>query len=87
MSKSINKRVDTIKDEHAKLLNMVKEKISENSTNFQNNANEVMAVLKYDEKNIKKYEAMVNAQELIVSLTKQIIEAKSVEEVVAIRKN
>ena len=86
MSKSINKRVDTIKDEHAKLLNMVKEKISENSTNFQNNANEVMAVLKYDEKNIKKYEAMVNAQELIVSLTKQIIEAKSVEEVVAIRK-
>lgn len=86
MSKGINKRIDKVKTEHAELLNMIKEKISENSNNFQEHAKEILATLEYDEANIKKYEAMVKAQELVVSLTKQILDAKSVEEVIAIRK-
>ncbi len=86
MSKSINKRVEQVKNEHIELLNMVKEKISENSDNFQNHTNEILATLEYDEENVKKYEATVQAQELIVSLTKQIIEAKDLEEIIAIRK-
>ena len=51
MSKSINKRVEQVKNEHIELLNMVKEKISENSDNFQNHTNEILATLEYDEEN------------------------------------
>ncbi len=86
MSKSINKRVEQVKNEHLELLKMVKEKISENSDNFQNHTNEILNTLEYDEENVKKYEATVQAQELVVSLTKQILEAKDLEEIIAIRK-
>ncbi len=86
MSNTINERVLTIKEEHLELLKMAREKIMANKDNFDNCANEVIPVLEYDNENIKKYEAMVNAQELVVNLTKQILDAKDVEEMVAIRK-
>lgn len=86
MTNHMNNRIEKIKAEHIELLNMAKENILNNKDNFASIAEETQKVLKTDEVNVKKYEAIVKAQELIVSLTEEIMDAKSADEVIAIRK-
>ncbi len=86
MNNTIDARVETVKKEHLELLKMAYGRLLESKDNFHECTNDVISVLDYDEKSIKKYEAMVNAQDLIVTLTQQILEAKDVEEIIALRK-
>lgn len=82
----VDTRIEKIKSDHANLLKMVRESILKNRYNFDYEIDEVIGVLDFDEKSINKFEAMVNAQELIVSLVQQILDAKNVEDVLNIRK-
>jgi len=81
-----NARISKIKEERHLLLNMVNDSIKNNGSVVADDVMMISEVLDYDEKNIKKYEAIVNAQELIVNLTKEITDAKNEEEIIAIRK-
>lgn len=83
--KKVDNRVEQIKMEHEELLKMSRACIEENKNNFIENVDQLMSVLDFDEKNVKNYKAMVSSQELVASLTKEILEAKSVEEVLKIR--
>lgn len=86
MNNSISERVEKIKREHIELLEMAREGILQNRENFMSEVEDVITVLDYDQENVKKYTAMKEAQELIATLTQQIVEAKDVEEIVALRK-
>ncbi len=86
MNKRISAKIEKVKNEHQELLDIAKSQITENNEAFTNNADEVMAMLNYDEQNIKKYEAIKQAQDLITSLTEQILHAQSVEEITTLRK-
>ena len=79
-------RIAKIKNDHAELLKRVRNSIVENDSILTESIKEVINVLDFDEKCIKKQEAMNSAQELIADLTKEIIEAKTKEEVFEIRK-
>ena len=79
-------RIEKIKKDHAELLKMVRDNITNKQDNLSENIKDVIKVIELDEKSIKKQEAAVKAQELIADLTKEIIEAKTKEEVFEIRK-
>lgn len=85
MSK-IDERLEKIKRDHETLLKKVRESILENNESFNQEIGQVITVLDLEEKSKKKYEAMIKAQELISSLTQEIVEAKTVDEVLNIRK-
>ena len=79
-------RIEKIKSDNAELLRKVRESIINNHDNLNESIKDAITVIDFDEKCIKKQEAMNNAQELIASLTKEIVEAKTKEEVFEIRK-
>lgn len=80
------KRITKIKNDHAELLKMVRDDIIENDGKLDESIEKVIKVLDFDEKSIKSYQATIAAQELVASLTKKILEAKTKEEVCEIRK-
>ncbi len=82
----IENRIEKIKEEHIFLLKTVRDNITSNKNSFVKEASDVINALEIDEKNIKKYEALVKAQELIASLTEEIVSAKTPSEVSNIRK-
>ena len=75
-----------IKDTQKQLLEFAKNKINDKSDVFNKNVESVIDVLNYDSKMVKKYEAVVEAQKLIIELTNQIKNSTSVEEIIEIRK-
>ena len=79
-------RIEKIKSDHAELLKKVRESIITNHENLKGNIEEVVTVLDFDEKSIKKQEATIKAQELVTTLTKEILDAKTKEEIIEIRK-
>ncbi len=79
-------RINRIKEERKLLLTEVKDSINNSNEEVINNISEIKELLNYDEESIKKYNAICEAQELIESLTKEIVNAKSHEEVIEIRK-
>jgi len=79
-------KIVTIKKTEKALLELVKDKIHENNQIFNNHITEIVDLLNYDSKMVKKYEAVVNAQEQIKELANQIKNANNVEEIVEIRK-
>lgn len=81
----VDVRIKKIKKDHANLLKLVRGSIVKNQNKFSSEIGKVINGLNYDEKNMKRYEAMKKAQELIVSLTEEILEAKTVEEIASIR--
>ncbi len=86
MTDSIKRRVEKIQKEHIELLQMARDSICNNGDNFNEHITDLVTVLDCDESNVKKYAAVVNAQELITELTEEILEAKTVDEVVELRK-
>lgn len=86
MNNKINNKVQLVKSEHQQLIEIAQKEIMENSTAFQEDKDAVLTALDYDEKSIKKLEAIQSAQELITSLTEQIQSAKSAQEVIDLRK-
>lgn len=86
MNNKVDSRIQKIKSERENLLKMVRASILEHKERFAEKINEVVSTLKEDEESVKKYEAMVRAQELIASLTEEILAAKTVEDIINIRK-
>lgn len=81
-----DEKITAIKENQKKLLIMVKSKIQEENEIFNLNTKNIVDVLSHDEKTIKKYEAVINAQKLIEEYTNEILNANSIEEIVEIRK-
>ena len=79
-------RIDIIKEERIELLMEVRESIKEQNENVLNNANEIISLLEYDDMNIKKYQSLKEAQELINSLTIEIANSNSKEDIEKLRK-
>lgn len=79
-------RIEIIKEERYELLKEVRESINNGNDAVIENAESIIEALDYDEKNIKKYEALKEAQTLIESLTKEIANAKTKEEIETLRK-
>lgn len=80
-----DEKIVKIKQDRIELLKIVNENLKQNKNNVSNNIESIMQVLEYDEKNIKKYEAIVKAKKLIVELTEEIINAKDPNEISKIR--
>lgn len=79
-------RINLIKAERCELLKEVRENINNGTEKVLESVNDIVNILNYDEKNIKKYEALKEAQKLIESLTKEIVNATTKEEVEVLRK-
>ena len=79
-------RIEKIKSDHAELLKLVRNSIVENKEHLSESVDSVITVLDFDDKCVKKQEAMEQARELIASLTEEILNAKTKEEVFEIRK-
>ncbi len=86
MKNKMNEKIAKVKKEHEQLMSLASEQILKNNEDVQEYSNEMLSVLEYDEKSIKKYQATVGAQNLIVSLTEQILNATTAEEIVDLRK-
>ncbi len=81
-----DEKILTIKETEKQLLAYAKDKISENNSIFNDNIGKILNILQYDSTMVKKYEAIIDAQNLIKKLANEIKEATSVEEIVNIRK-
>ena len=79
-------KLEKIKTERVDLLKKVSESIKNNSNAFSFEIDEVLNQLNIDEVSVKRYEALVNAKELIENLTFQIVETDDPQEIVEIRK-
>ena len=75
-----------IKENQIKLLEMVKEKIKEENEVFNLNTKNIVNVINYDSKVVKKYEAVLEAQKLIEEYTNAILNATNIDEIKEIRK-
>lgn len=83
---NIKEKIIKVNKEHLELLSLAKEELTQDNNDTYNFSKEVLNTIKYDEKNIKKYEATVKAQNLIQNLTEQILNSNSPEEIVLLRK-
>ena len=81
-----DEKIVNIKETQKKLLQMVKEEIEENGKIFNINTKNIVDVLTHDDQMVKKYQAVIEAQKLIEEYTKEIINAKSIDEIIEIRK-
>ena len=79
-------KIIMIKDNQRKLLELVRNKFNENNPIFNLNTRNVVDVITYDNKMVKKYEAVIKAQQLIEEYTEKIKNSSSVLEIIEIRK-
>lgn len=79
-------RIEKIKKDHIELLKKVRDNITTNQEDLSKNIKDAISVIKIDEKCIRKQETAIKAQKLIADLTQEIVEAKTKEEVIEIRK-
>ncbi|MBR5370546.1 MAG: hypothetical protein IK137_04515 [Bacilli bacterium] len=79
-------RIEKIKSNHIELIEKVRDNILENKESVSNSITEVINIIDFDEKSVKKKDATLKAQELITTLTEQILAAKTPEEVFELRK-
>ena len=84
--KNYDKKIEKIKEREKQLLEIAQCNIYFDGRSFRKYAKEVIEALDYHNKTGKKYIAVVNAQKAIKKYTKQILEAKDVEEIKEIRK-
>ena len=80
-----DKRISEIKEQRKELLFRVKESITTNNDKVTRSNEDILWLLDLYDKNSKKYEAIVKAQELILNLTKEIAECNDVEQIMTIR--
>lgn len=83
---NFDEKIKNIKETEKQLLEFVKSKIEEKDNIFSENVESVVKVLNYDATMVKKHETILEAQKLIVELTNKIKNAKTVDEIVEIRK-
>ncbi len=79
-------RIEKIINERKNLLDLVKANIIKDQNEYlRDDIVNIVTVLVKDEEHVKSYKAVIKAQALIEDLTKQIVEAKTVEEIAKIR--
>ena len=83
---SNEKRLNRIIDEHNTLVNMVKDSLEEKTDALKEVDNNVLNILDFDSENVKRYEAVVKAQEMVSNLLNEAMNAKDSEEVIKLRK-
>jgi len=79
-------KIIAIKNAQTELLKLVKNKIETESNTFNISTKSIIDVLNYDDKMVKKYEAVVEAQKLIEKYTNELKLATTVDEITEIRK-
>ena len=79
-------KIEKIKNERFELLKKVSESVKNNSNELSLEIDDVLMQLNLDEVSVKRYEALVSAQELIENLTSQIVETNDPQEIIEIRK-
>ena len=79
-------KIENMKLDRLELYRLVKESISNNNISYRNDTEELTKALYEEEQTSKKYSSIVKAQELVVSLSQEIMEAKTPEEIIALRK-
>ena len=82
----IDERIKKMDKEHEELLKRVKDSLLQNRDLLDDEINHLKEVLKMEENNIKQYHAIIQAQNLIVSLTEEILACNSVDDIINIRK-
>ncbi len=82
----IDERIEQINAEHEELLNMVREKMECSGKDFVDCSNEIMKFLSIDEKIVKKSKSLQKTEQTIIELVKEILNAKTLEDVERIRK-
>ena len=80
-----DEKIAKIKETHKYLIEEVKKEIEEKNNILNLNIGDLTSLLDYDSTMVKKYEAVVRAQELIDEFTTSIKNSNSVEEIKAIR--
>ena len=60
MKNKMNEKIAKVKKEHEQLMSLASEQILKNNEDVQDYSNEMLSVLEYDEKSIKKYQATVH---------------------------
>ena len=81
-----DEKVAKIQQDHLILLKKVKDSILENRNHLSESLDSVLTVLNIDEESTKKYKALIQAQNLILSLTQEIAEADDIEKIIELRK-
>ena len=81
----MNNKLEQIREQRKEVLQRVSENIKNNKFDLCESINDVLNVISVDETNIKKYEAIVKAKEIIADLIEQIINCKTPEEISKVR--
>lgn len=79
--------ISKITKDRLEMYERIKENLNNNSSNLTTNIDELLEAMHEEDKNAKEYIAILKAKDMIANLTKQIIEAKDVEEIMSIRKS
>jgi len=80
------KRIEIIKEERKEMLLNVQESIKNGNESVLNNLDNIINLMEFDDNNIKKYQAIKSAQELISKLTEEIVNTTDKESIVKLRK-
>ena len=78
-------KINTIKETEKYLLEMAKSEIEKQNKILNLNIQDLICMLNYNDSTVKKYEATLKAQMLIEELTNEIISAKDIDEIKALR--
>lgn len=78
-------RLEKIKSERKELLNKIKESLNNNKCEYCDSLTEITSLIDYDDKSIKKYEAVVKSQELISKLIMEVLNSKNPEDIIKLR--
>ncbi len=79
-------KLEKIKNDRNFLINILEDKLRENMDDVSLSLKNIDIIFKEDEEAINKYQAIKKAQEMILSLAEEIINAKNKDDVIIIRK-
>lgn len=79
-------KINKINNDRKIMLENIKANINISNGITENSLGKLLEVITIEEKNTKEYKALLAAKEMIVNLTKMIVDSNSVEEVANIRK-
>ena len=78
-------KVRAIKEERVEMLKRVLNALKQNKESVSNNIDSVLKIVEFDEKNVRKYESIVKAKQIIEELTMQIIDSNSHADIAKLR--
>ena len=78
-------KLEKIRNDHRLLLEMARSSIAENANILGEQIHDIFSVIEYDEKQSKKYAALLNAKCTIENIVESIVNATTYEEIVKLR--